>query len=49
VKQTVLGPVVQAAAVVRGIQTGFDFWRNMRRAPAPVEETSERRDKGVVV
>jgi phage-related protein len=49
VKQTVWGPVVQVGAVVRGIQTGLNFWRNMRRAPEPVEEPRERQDKGMVV
>jgi hypothetical protein len=49
VKQTVWGPVVQAAAVVRGIQTGLNFWRNMRRVPEPVVEPRERQDKGMVV
>jgi hypothetical protein len=48
-KQTVWGPVVQVSAVVRGIQTGLNFWRNMRRVPEPVEEPRERQGKGMVV
>ena len=31
-KETVWGPVVKATALVRGIQTGLEFFRAVRRA-----------------
>jgi hypothetical protein len=48
-KQTMWAPVVQATAVVRGIQTGLEFFRNVRSGRVPVEPPAEHRDEGMFI
>ena len=49
-KKTVLGPVANATAVIRGIQTGLDFFRATRRRSVPPEPVSEQQqDEGMFI
>jgi len=48
-RQTVWGPVVKATALVRGIQTGVEFFRAARSGRDPVEPPSEHRDEGMFI
>ena len=48
-KQTVWGPVVKATALLRGVQTGLEFFRAARQGREPVEPPSDRRDEGMFV
>jgi hypothetical protein len=42
IRRTVLGPVQSVTAIVRGIQTGLEFFRgNRRRREAPAPETQD--------
>lgn len=42
IRRTVLGPVQSVTAIVRGIQTGLEFFRgNRRRQEAPAPETPD--------
>jgi signal transduction histidine kinase len=42
IRRTILGPVQSVSALVRGIQTGLEFFRgNRRRAEAPAETPDE--------
>ena len=48
IRRTVLGPVQSVTAIVRGIQTGLDFFRgNRRRAEAPA--TAETQDESLFI
>jgi hypothetical protein len=48
-RQRVWGPVVKATALVRGVQAGIDFFRNVRRGENPVEPPSEHQDEGMFI
>jgi hypothetical protein len=48
-RQAVWGPMVQATALVRGIQTGLEFFRAARSGRQPVEPPSEQRDEGMFI
>jgi methyl-accepting chemotaxis protein len=49
IKQTIRGPVVQASALIRGIQTGLEFFRNSRQRREPTESQSEHHDEGMFI
>jgi hypothetical protein len=48
-RQTVWGPMVKATALVRGIQTGLEFFRAVRSGREPVDPSSEHRDEGMFI
>jgi hypothetical protein len=48
-RQTVWGPVVKASAIIRGIQTGLEFFRTARQGRRPVDQPSEQQDKGMFI
>lgn len=51
-RQTIWGPVVQATAVIRGIQTGLEFFRSARqgrRGSDHVEPPAEQPDEGMFI
>ncbi|HVA93771.1 MAG TPA: DUF948 domain-containing protein [Candidatus Dormibacteraeota bacterium] len=51
-RETVLGPVVQATALIRGIQTGLEFFRTIRRerpGREHVEPPVEQHDEGMFI
>jgi hypothetical protein len=48
-RQTVWGPVVKATALVRGIQTGLEFFRSVRQGREPVEPPSDQQDEGMFI
>jgi hypothetical protein len=49
-RDTVWGPVVKASAIIRGIQTGLEFFRASRRTREPVETPSEQQqDEGMFI
>jgi len=48
-RQTVWGPMVKATALVRGIQTGLEFFRSVRSGREPVDPSSEQRDEGMFI
>ena len=48
-RQTVWGPMVKATALVRGIQTGLEFFRAVRQDRKPVEPPSEQQDEGMFI
>ena len=49
-RDTVWGPVVKASAIIRGIQTGLEFFRTARREREPVETPSEQQqDEGMFI
>lgn len=49
-RDTVWGPVVKASAIIRGIQTGLEFFRTARQRREPVETPSEQQqDEGMFI
>jgi len=48
-RKTVWGPVVRATAVVRGIQTGLEFFRAARQGRPPVDPPSDQQDEGMFI
>jgi hypothetical protein len=48
-RETVWGPVVKASALIRGIQTGIEFFRTARQGRQPVEQPSEPQDEGMFI
>ena len=48
-RQTVWGPMVKATALVRGIQTGLEFFRSARQGREPIEPPSEQHDEGMFI
>ncbi len=51
-RDTVWGPVVKATAVIRGIQTGLEFFRTVRqdrRRPEPIDPSVEQQDEGMFI
>jgi hypothetical protein len=48
-RQTVWGPVVKATALVRGIQTGLEFFRSIREKRETGEPPSEQQDEGMFI
>ena len=51
-RQTVWGPVVKATAMIRGVQAGIDFFRNVRQRRGTidtVETSAEQQDEGMFI
>jgi len=51
-RETVWGPVVKATAIIRGIQTGLEFFRDARDARhgrQSAEQPSEQQDEGMFI
>jgi hypothetical protein len=48
-RKTMWGPIIRATALVRGIQTGLEFFRAARQGREPAEPPSDRRDEGMFV
>ena len=48
-RQTIWGPVVKASALIRGIQTGLEFFRAARRGREPAEPPGEHQDEGMFI
>jgi hypothetical protein len=48
-RQTVWGPMVKATAVVRGIQTGLEFFRSVRQKRGTGEPPSDQQDEGMFI
>jgi hypothetical protein len=49
-RDTVWGPVVKASAIIRGIQTGLEFFRASRERREPAETPSEQQqDEGMFI
>ena len=48
-RKTIWGPIIRATALVRGIQTGLEFFRAARQGREPAEPPSDRRDEGMFV
>jgi hypothetical protein len=49
VRQSVLGPVQSATAVIRGIQTGLEFFRSRRRRHAESSHSSDLPDENLFI
>jgi hypothetical protein len=50
IRETFWGPVTKASAVIRGIQTGLEFFRAARRGRAPAETAAEQQqDEGMFI
>ena len=47
-KQTVWSPVVKATALLRGLQTGLEFFRNVRQGREPLESSNDQ-DEGMFI
>jgi hypothetical protein len=47
-RESILGPVVKASALVRGIQTGIEFFRNSRRK-RPEPRIEQHQDEGMFI
>ena len=48
-RETVWGPVVKATAIIRGIQTGLEFFRDARQGRRSTEQPSEQQDEGMFI
>jgi hypothetical protein len=48
-RETVWGPVVKASAMIRGIQSGLEFFRTARSRRQSVEQPSEQQDEGMFI
>jgi hypothetical protein len=48
-RETVWGPVVKATAIIRGIQTGLEFFRDARHRRQSAEQPSEQQDEGMFI
>ena len=48
-RDTIWGPVVKASAIIRGVQTGLEFFRAARQGRQPVEQPSEQQDEGMFI
>jgi len=48
-RETVWGPVVKASELIRGIQTGIEFFRAARQGRQSVEQPSEPQDEGMFI
>jgi len=48
IRKTILGPVQSASALIRGIQTGLEFFRSSRRG-APEPASTEQQDEGLFI
>jgi len=49
VRRTVLGPVQSATAVIRGIQTGLEFFRSRRRQRGDGRQTPDQPDENLFI
>jgi len=48
-RRTVWGPVVKATAMIRGVQAGIDFFRNVRQGRDPLEPPTDQQDEGMFI
>jgi len=48
-RKAIWGPVAEASALIRGIQTGLEFFRAARRGREPAEPPGERHDEGMFI
>src|SRR5216684_794184 len=48
-RDTVWGPVVKASAIIRGIQTGLEFFRATRHGHQSAEQPAEQQDEGMFI
>ena len=48
-RETIWGPVVKASAIIKGVQTGLEFFRTARHGRRPVEQPSEQQDEGMFI
>ncbi len=48
-RETVWGPVVKASAIIRGIQTGLEFFRATRHGRQSVDQPNEQQDEGMFI
>jgi hypothetical protein len=48
-RETIWGPVVKATAIIRGIQTGLEFFRAARHGRQSGEHSSEQQDEGMFI
>ena len=48
-RETFWGPVVKASAIIRGIQTGLEFFRAARSGRHSSEQPSEQQDEGMFI
>lgn len=48
-RKTVWGPIVNATALVRGIQAGLEFFRTNRRRGGAPEPSAEHQDEGMFI
>jgi type IV secretory pathway VirB2 component (pilin) len=48
IRRSFLGPLQSIVAVVRGVQTGIDFYRGVRRPP-PAEAPAEQQDETLFI
>jgi hypothetical protein len=48
-RRTLMGPVQQATAVIRGIKTGIDALRSFRKRPETPSTTSDPSDEGMFI
>lgn len=51
-RRTVVGPVTKTAALIRGIQTGVEFYRSSRRGPSsrrPETHSEQTQDEGMFI
>lgn len=48
-KETVWGPIMNATALIRGIQAGLEFFRTTRQRREPVEQPTEQQDEGMFI
>lgn len=49
IKQSVWGPVIKATALVRGVQAGVDFLRNVRRRRDGGDVPVDQQDEGMFI
>lgn len=49
IRETVWGPVVKASAMIRGIQSGLEFFRAARSRHNSAEQPSEQQDEGMFI
>src|SRR6266853_1995557 len=48
-RDPVWGPVGKASAIIRGIQTGLEFFRAARHGPQSSEQPAEQQDEGMFI
>lgn len=48
-RETIWGPMVKASALIRGIQTGLEFFKAVRRNSPPAEPQTEQQDESLFI